>query len=469
MEHLLVVRGKDAEVAAGSSLPQADLHERRHLQEWVLLNPQVLGPDVMVVTSEYDRWAADVDGTPARDRLDVLGLDASGRLVVVEIKRDLATRDVHLQAITYAALVSRFTSDTLAEAHCDFLVRRGESVDVAQSRDRLLQHVGGDLDPELLRSPRLVIVAGSFPKQVTHTAVWLSERKIDIDLIQVNLWRVGEQLVAGFSKIFPTPGAEIFTLAPAREDASAVNQRAEERVRSRNAVLTVVDAGVLPDGARLRIEPSHGTTGPIRAAIDDWLAELPARRFATWRNTTNKPLRWHADQDNYSPTGLANHVFTKVTGRKPDGIQGTMWWVIDGSHVPQDVDTTEWEALDGTSLVALAATATGVQRDWSDLHALLRKLPTGRWTTYGDIAAVIHSHPVPVGRHLATCGSCVAQWRVLNANGRVSDGFRWHDPTREDKPEDLLAADGIPMSNGVADRSRQLSRDELLALLDTSE
>ncbi|WP_328949275.1 hypothetical protein OG778_14505 [Streptomyces sp. NBC_00184] len=50
----------------------------------------------------------------ARDRLDVLGLDATGRLVVVELKRGTADRDVHLQAITYAALVSRFDLGTLA-------------------------------------------------------------------------------------------------------------------------------------------------------------------------------------------------------------------------------------------------------------------------------------------------------------------------------------------------------------------
>jgi len=46
----------------------------------------VLGDDVMIVTAEYDRWSS-TQGVRARDRLDVLGLEASGRLVVVEIKR----------------------------------------------------------------------------------------------------------------------------------------------------------------------------------------------------------------------------------------------------------------------------------------------------------------------------------------------------------------------------------------------
>ena len=97
-----------------TGLAAESLLERQHLQEWVIANPQVRGESVLVVTEEYDRWA-DTDGVPARDRLDVLGLDTTGRLVVVELKRGTADRDVHLQAIIYAALVSRFDLDTLAQ------------------------------------------------------------------------------------------------------------------------------------------------------------------------------------------------------------------------------------------------------------------------------------------------------------------------------------------------------------------
>src|SRR5262245_51023354 len=117
MEHLFVIDGQVATPATPTSLSKLGFQERRHLQEWVIANPQVLGDDVLVVTSEFDRWAADADGSPAWDRLDVLGLDSTGRLVVVELKRARADRDVHLQAVTYAALVSRFTLDTLAEAN----------------------------------------------------------------------------------------------------------------------------------------------------------------------------------------------------------------------------------------------------------------------------------------------------------------------------------------------------------------
>ncbi|WP_240802012.1 hypothetical protein [Streptomyces sp. A1136] len=87
-----------------------------------------------------------------------------------------------------------------------------------------------------------MIIAAGFPKQVTHTVVWLSEMNLDIDLIEVGLWRVKGQLVAGFTKVYSTPEVEEFTLAPARIEAKAAAQKLEERSRARNAVHVLLHA-----------------------------------------------------------------------------------------------------------------------------------------------------------------------------------------------------------------------------------
>lgn len=39
------------------SLPEAGLNERRHLQEWVLSHPEIIGDGVLVVTSEFRKLA----------------------------------------------------------------------------------------------------------------------------------------------------------------------------------------------------------------------------------------------------------------------------------------------------------------------------------------------------------------------------------------------------------------------------
>ena len=81
------VQGTSAQPMKVSTLEAAGLREREHLQEWVLANPEILGDDVLVVTSEFDQWFSKDGRDP--DRLDILGLGADGRLVVAELKRDL--------------------------------------------------------------------------------------------------------------------------------------------------------------------------------------------------------------------------------------------------------------------------------------------------------------------------------------------------------------------------------------------
>ena len=70
-------------------MAEAGLTERAHLQEWVIEHPEMLGDGVLIITFEFDRWR-NSSGTSERDRLDVLGLDRKGTLVVAELKRDAA-------------------------------------------------------------------------------------------------------------------------------------------------------------------------------------------------------------------------------------------------------------------------------------------------------------------------------------------------------------------------------------------
>ena len=107
-EILFRVDGASAVKVQRRSLEELALEERKHLQEWILSNPEVLGPGTLIVTSEFDRWQS-ADGSPVADRLDILALDSNGRVVVVELKRGTAPHTVHMQAINYAAMVSRLT------------------------------------------------------------------------------------------------------------------------------------------------------------------------------------------------------------------------------------------------------------------------------------------------------------------------------------------------------------------------
>lgn len=106
---------------------------------------------------------------------------------------------------------------------------------------------------------------------------------------------------------------------------------------------------------------------------------------------------------------------------------------------------------------------------WDVMDKALAALPAGSWTAYGDVAALIGSHPVPVGARLAHHPAPNAH-RVLQAEGTVSPGFRWLDPTRTDDPRDLLHAEGVEFDKyGRASQAQRIVVEELAQLAGMSQ
>lgn len=70
--------------------------EKEHLQEWLANCPTALGEDLLIIQKEFDGF----DET--RERLDLLALDKSGNLVLIENKLDDSGRDVVWQSLKYA-------------------------------------------------------------------------------------------------------------------------------------------------------------------------------------------------------------------------------------------------------------------------------------------------------------------------------------------------------------------------------
>ncbi|MEU2614135.1 DUF262 domain-containing protein [Micromonospora sp. NPDC007271] len=101
---------------------------------------------------------------------------------------------------------------------------------------------------------------------------------------------------------------------------------------------------------------------------------------------------------------------------------------------------------------------------WEVMTKALAELPAGSWTTYGDLAALIGSHPVPVGARLATHPAPNAH-RVLQVEGTVSPNFRWSDAKRKDDPRDVLRAEGVEFDQyGRADQTQRIGTEELAQL-----
>lgn len=108
---------------------------------------------------------------------------------------------------------------------------------------------------------------------------------------------------------------------------------------------------------------------------------------------------------------------------------------------------------------------------WTRMAEALLAIPTGAWTSYGDLAALLGTHRVPLGTRLANHVAPNA-YRVLRVDGTISPDFRWTSEAHDEDPRDLLTTEGVRFDEqGHADQNQRLSTADLAHLLglDASE
>jgi hypothetical protein len=234
------------------TLASAGLQERSDLQRWVTEHPELIGPGLLLITTEFDRW--EIREHKVADRLDALFLDATGAPVVVEFKRDRASDTVELQALKYAAYCSQLTLDELAEEHA-----ATHDTTPEESLATLLEHAPA-LDEGGLRPMRVLLVAGSFGPAVTSVVLWLQEYGLDIGCVEISVRAVpnGKQAVLAARQILPLPQAEDYLVRRRR--------KAQEEQTT-------------------RLQPAEGSW-------DSYGARFPAERVAVAHNLFEKLTRY---------------------------------------------------------------------------------------------------------------------------------------------------------------------------------
>lgn len=93
-------------------LSSSKLTDEARLERLLIEDPNLLGRKLLIIGQQV-RTASD-------NRLDLLGIDASGDLHLIELERDRTPRDVVVQALDYASWVCTLTYDDIVEIYDDF-------------------------------------------------------------------------------------------------------------------------------------------------------------------------------------------------------------------------------------------------------------------------------------------------------------------------------------------------------------
>lgn len=317
MAHLLRVDLDTATPAEKTDMSEQRLEETKHLEQWIVQHPEVIDDGLKIVATQYNRWAS-VEGGTAKEALDVLALSSSGQTVVIELKRG-SDRKVHLQAITYGALVAGFDRQMLADAHARWLAKNGTPVTNEEALEQLTEHLESGWDDDILKLPRLVLVAEVFPDQVLTTVQWLTDtvaNGLEIECHEYSLFKGGDGLYASFQKIFPVENLEGRTLRPAPAvDPGEVRERIATRERRARSVKVIAERRGIPDDAHIDLALDTLVKPEIVGQIVEWLDAVPNRRSVTWVNDSVRPLRWAGADDpaaKWTPTALRDEIFAQA-------------------------------------------------------------------------------------------------------------------------------------------------------------
>jgi hypothetical protein len=207
------------------SFSELGFKERSNLQEWITQNPSILGEDLLIIQKEYSGF----EGT--NERLDLLALDKSGRLVIIENKLDDSGRDVTWQSLKYASYCATLTGDEILNIYQQYLNKHSKG---SSAEDKVSTFYDGReiSDIEINKGEiqqRIILVSGEFRKEVTNTVLWLIKYGLNIKCFKLNLYTLNEQIFLDSEQIIPTHGTEDMIIKgaiKAREEAEQQEQLA---------------------------------------------------------------------------------------------------------------------------------------------------------------------------------------------------------------------------------------------------
>ena len=204
-----------------TSFSKARVRERQHLQEWIAHNPGCLGEELLIIQKEF----AGFDDT--KERLDLLALDKSGNVVIIENKLDDTGKDVVWQALKYVSYCASLTVENIKEIYQSYLHEN-----TGGDADQLLSDFFNvDEYEESINvgySQRIILVSATFRKEVTSTVMWLLNNSIDITCIKTTPYVHDNNLLVDFTQIIPVKEAEEYVIKiAAKQHEQTLNQKSQ--------------------------------------------------------------------------------------------------------------------------------------------------------------------------------------------------------------------------------------------------
>ena len=221
------LEGDDVSEARLVIAQETDLELESHLEDWLENSPRALTQEPLLWIGRQTSASVE-DGTIFPD---LLGVDSEGNLIIVELKRDEAPREVVAQLLEYAAWANEL-SDTeiyrIAETY--FETRSGFQDKTFDDTFRIVFDIlETDELPPLNRVLRLFIVAEEIPTRIAQVCRFLrASYSMNIVCIDVSTFQTesNERIVSMEAKV---GSEELNTSRNQRQTVSHISQWSEDK------------------------------------------------------------------------------------------------------------------------------------------------------------------------------------------------------------------------------------------------
>lgn len=234
--------------------------ERSHLQEWLANQPDALGEELLIIQKEFDGF----DET--KERLDLLAIDKTGALVIIENKLDDSGRNVVWQSLKYASYCSTLSKSQIAEIYQRYIDRH---LPGAESKASICEFLGQEDFDEVVLNPgndqRLIMVAAQFRKEVTSTVLWLLKHRVYVKCFKATPFQDGDSVFLSIEQVIPLPEAEELMIGISEKE---IEEQKSERGQAARHLLRTEFWHLALDALKRASVSLYANVG---ASADPWL------------------------------------------------------------------------------------------------------------------------------------------------------------------------------------------------------
>ncbi len=163
-------------------IPKTKLDYEGRLEDWIVRDPSVLGTELLLIGRQIS--------TEFGGRIDLLGIDQQGNLVILELKRDRTPREVVAQILDYASWVRQLTYTEIDKIALDYLK---ESLSIVFS-----EFFGEAIPENVNTNHEMLIVASELDDSSERIVGYLAdEYKVNINAIYFSVFKHTDQEILG--------------------------------------------------------------------------------------------------------------------------------------------------------------------------------------------------------------------------------------------------------------------------------